>query len=114
MFGKRIGVDLGTANVLVYVKGRGIVINEPSVVAVATRDNSIVAVGTEAREMLGRTPGAIQVIRPMREGVIADYVTTEAMLRYFIGRVIGRVALGHERYPLFVHGYSSRLELVHF
>src|SRR5712692_145948 len=90
MFGKRIGVDLGTANVLVYVKGRGIVINEPSVVAVAQRDNSIVAVGTEAREMLGRTPGAIQVIRPMREGVIADYVTTEAMLRYFIGKVVGR------------------------
>lgn len=93
MFGKRIGVDLGTANVLVYVKGRGIVINEPSVVAIASRDNSIVAVGTEAREMLGRTPGAIHVIRPMREGVIADYVTTEAMLRYFIGRVIGRVAI---------------------
>ena len=93
MFGKRIGVDLGTANVLVYVKGRGIVIAEPSVVAVAQRDNSIVAVGTEAREMLGRTPGAIQVIRPMREGVIADYVTTEAMLRYFIGRIIGRFAL---------------------
>jgi rod shape-determining protein MreB len=93
MFGKRIGVDLGTANVLVYVKGRGIVINEPSVVAVASRDNSIVAVGSEARDMLGRTPGAIQVIRPMREGVIADYVTTEAMLRYFIGRVIGRVAV---------------------
>ncbi len=93
MFGKRIGVDLGTANVLVYVKGRGIVINEPSVVAIAQRDNSIVAVGSEAREMLGRTPGAIQVIRPMREGVIADYVTTEAMLRYFIGRVIGRVSL---------------------
>ena len=92
MFGKRIGVDLGTANVLVYVKGRGIVINEPSVVAVAQRDNSIVAVGTEARDMLGRTPGAIQVIRPMREGVIADYVTTEAMLRYFIGRVLGRVS----------------------
>ncbi len=93
MFGKRIGVDLGTANVLVYVKGRGIVIAEPAVVAVAQRDNSIVAVGTEAREMLGRTPGAIQVIRPMREGVIADYVTTEAMLRYFIGKVIGRVSL---------------------
>jgi rod shape-determining protein MreB len=92
VFGRRIGVDLGTANVLVYVKGRGIVINEPAVVAVATRDNSIVAVGTEAREMLGRTPGAIQVIRPMREGVIADYVTTEAMLRYFIGRVVGRVS----------------------
>jgi len=93
MFGKRIGVDLGTANVLVYVKGRGIVIAEPAVVAVAQRDNSIVAVGADAREMLGRTPGAIQVIRPMREGVIADYVTTEAMLRYFISRVIGRMAL---------------------
>lgn len=92
VFGRRIGVDLGTANVLVYVKGRGIVINEPAVVAVATRDNSIVAVGTEAREMLGRTPGAIQVIRPMREGVIADYITTEAMLRYFIGKVVGRVS----------------------
>ena len=93
MFGKRIGVDLGTANCLVYVKGRGIVSNEPSVVAVAQRDNSIVAVGQEARDMLGRTPGAIQVIRPMREGVIADYITTEAMLRHFIGRVIGRFSL---------------------
>lgn len=93
MFGKRIGVDLGTANVLVYMKGRGIVIAEPSVVAVAQRDNTIVAVGTEARDMLGRTPAAIQVIRPMRDGVIADYVTTEAMLRYFIGRVTGRISL---------------------
>ncbi len=93
MLGKRIGVDLGTANVLVYVKGRGIVIAEPSVVAVATRDNSIVAVGSEAREMLGRTPGSIQVVRPMREGVIADYVTTEAMLRYFIRRVMGRISM---------------------
>jgi len=93
MFGKQIGVDLGTANVLVYVKGRGIVINEPAVVAVAQRDNSIVAVGREARDMLGRTPGAISVIRPMREGVIADYVTTEAMLRYFIGKVVGRMSM---------------------
>ncbi len=93
MFGKRIGVDLGTANVLVYVKGKGIVIAEPAVVAVAQRDNAIVAVGSEAREMLGRTPGAIQVIRPMRDGVIADYLTTEAMLRYFIGKVNGRISL---------------------
>ncbi len=93
MLGKRIGVDLGTANVLIYVKGRGIVIAEPSVVAVAQRDNSIVAVGKEAREMLGRTPGSIQVVRPMREGVIADYVTTEAMLRYFIRRVMGRISM---------------------
>src|SRR5206468_1542935 len=88
MFGKRIGVDLGTANVLVYVKGRGIVINEPSVVAVAQRDNSIVAVGQEARDMLGRTPGAIQVIRPMREGVIADYITTEAAIISMYGIVV--------------------------
>jgi len=93
MFGKRIGVDLGTANVLVYVRGRGIVIKEPSVVAVAQRDNSIVAVGAEARDMLGRTPGPITVIRPMRDGVIADYLTTEAMLRYFIGKVVGRFSL---------------------
>jgi len=90
MFGRRIGVDLGTANVLVYVRGKGIVIKEPSVVAVAQRDNSIVAVGSEARDMLGRAPGPIAVIRPMREGVIADYLTTEAMLRYFIGKVVGR------------------------
>jgi rod shape-determining protein MreB len=93
VFGKRIGVDLGTANVLVYVKGAGIVVAEPSVVAVAQRDNTIVAVGGEARDMLGRTPGAIQVIRPMRDGVIADYLTTEAMLRYFIGKVNGRLSL---------------------
>ena len=90
MVGKRIGVDLGTANVLVYVRGKGIVIKEPSVVAVALRDNTIVAVGTEARDMLGRTPGSISVIRPMRDGVIADYLTTEAMLRHFLGKVRGR------------------------
>ncbi len=84
----KIGIDLGTANVLVYVKGRGIVIREPSVVAVSD-DNQIVAVGEEAREMIGRTPGNIQAIRPMKDGVIADYVITEAMLRYFI-RKAGR------------------------
>jgi len=79
----KIGIDLGTANILVYVKGKGIVIQEPSVVAVS-EDNHIVAVGDEAREMIGRTPGAITAIRPMKDGVIADYVITEAMLRYFI------------------------------
>jgi rod shape-determining protein MreB len=79
----KIGIDLGTANILVYVKGRGIVIREPSVVAVSD-DNTIVAVGDEAREMIGRTPGHITAIRPMKDGVIADYVITEAMLRYFI------------------------------
>ncbi|HEY5488513.1 MAG TPA: rod shape-determining protein [Candidatus Limnocylindrales bacterium] len=79
----KIGIDLGTANILVYVKGKGIVTREPSVVAVSD-DNHIVAVGEEAREMIGRTPGNITAIRPMKDGVIADYVITEAMLRYFI------------------------------
>jgi rod shape-determining protein MreB len=90
MFGKRLGIDLGTANVLVYVKGQGIVINEPSVVAVSVRDNSVVAVGEEARSMLGRVPNSYSVVRPLRDGVIADYLITEAMLRYFIQRVTGR------------------------
>lgn len=87
----KIGIDLGTANVLVYVQGRGIVIQEPSVVAVSD-DNRIVAVGEEAREMIGRTPGNITAIRPMKDGVIADYVITEAMLRFFIGKATrGRI-----------------------
>ncbi len=88
----KIGIDLGTANVLVYVQGRGIVIQEPSVVAVSD-DNRIVAVGEEAREMIGRTPGNITAIRPMKDGVIADYVITEAMLRFFIGKATkGRIS----------------------
>jgi rod shape-determining protein MreB and related proteins len=87
---KRIGIDLGTANVVVYDRDRGIVLDEPSVVAIAERDNTVVAVGHEARSMIGRHPGAIQVIRPMRDGVIADYLITEAMLRYFIAQVVGR------------------------
>lgn len=87
---KRIGIDLGTANVVVYDRDRGIVLDEPSVVAIAERDNTVVAVGHEARSMIGRHPGAIQVIRPMRDGVIADYLITEAMLRYFIASVVGR------------------------
>ncbi|HWC29876.1 MAG TPA: rod shape-determining protein [Dehalococcoidia bacterium] len=93
MLVKRIGIDLGTANVLVYVKGEGIVINEPAVVALATRDNMVVAVGAAARDMIGRTPGSISVIRPMKHGVIADYLITEAMLRHFIGKVVGRFNL---------------------
>ena len=97
MFGKLIGVDLGTVNVLIYIKGKGIVLQEPSVVAISLRDNRIVAVGNEAREMLERTSDNIEVMRPMRDGVIADYVVTEAMLRYFIGRAAGRRRfLGHK------------------
>src|SRR5574338_996016 len=86
-----IGIDLGTANVLVHVEGKGIVIQEPSVVAVDD-DNRIVAVGEDAREMIGRTPGHIHAIRPMKDGVIADYVITEAMLTHFIGKVRGRAS----------------------
>ena len=88
-FGKRIGIDLGTANSLVYLSGTGIVLNEPTVVAVSTEDNRVLAVGNEAKEMLGRTPGNITASRPLRDGVIADYVITEAMLRYFIDKVCG-------------------------
>lgn len=84
MNAKRIGIDLGTANSVVYISGLGIVLNEPTVVAVSAVDNHIVAVGSEAREMLGRTPENIIASRPMKDGVIADYVVTEAMLRYFI------------------------------
>lgn len=87
---KRIGIDLGTANVLVYVAGEGIVLNEPTVVAVRADDNKVVAVGQEAKEMLGRTPGNIVATRPLKDGVIADYVITQAMLSYFIDKVTGR------------------------
>ncbi|MCZ6708288.1 MAG: rod shape-determining protein [Chloroflexi bacterium] len=93
MFGKKIGVDLGTANILVAIKGRGVVLQEPGVVALAHRDNAVVAVGSDARAMIGRNPESIAVIRPMRDGVIADYVVVEAMLRYFIGKVTGRFSL---------------------
>lgn len=87
MFGigsKKLGIDLGTANTLVYAEGKGIVLNEPSVVAKNNNTGEIVAVGTDAREMIGRTPGSISAIRPMRDGVIADYDTTAAMMKYFI------------------------------
>lgn len=90
MFEKQIGIDLGTVNVLVYVRGKGIVLQEPSVVAISVRDNRIVAVGKDAAEMIGRVPESIEVARPVRDGVIADYMVTEAMLRHFIRRVVGR------------------------
>ncbi len=92
-FSKRIGIDLGTANSLVYLAGAGIVLNEPTVVAISTDDNRVLAVGNEAKEMLGRTPGNITASRPLKEGVIADYVITEAMLRYFIDKAIGPTRL---------------------
>ena len=93
MLSKRIGIDLGTANCLVWLNGKGIVMNEPTVVAITSDDGRGVAVGNEAKEMLGRTPGNIVASRPMRDGVIADYRVTEAMLSYFIQQVSGRVFL---------------------
>lgn len=89
-FGENIGIDLGTANVLVYMKGQGIVIREPSVVAIDKDTNTILAVGEEARRMLGRTPGNIVATRPLREGVISDYEITAKMVKYFIEKTIGK------------------------
>ena len=88
-FSPKLGIDLGTTTVLVFVPGRGIVLNEPSVVAVS-RDNRILAIGNEAKEMIGRTPDEIKAYRPMKDGVIADYRVTEAMLRYYIKKALGR------------------------
>jgi len=90
LFSKKLGIDLGTANILVFVPGRGIVLNEPSVVAVSEEDNRIVAIGLEAKQMIGRTPENIIAYRPMKDGVIADYRVTEAMLRYYIDKALGK------------------------
>jgi rod shape-determining protein MreB and related proteins len=89
-FTKKLGIDLGTTNILVYVPGKGVVLNEPSVVAVSEEDNRILAVGLEAKKMIGKTPEDIVAYRPMRDGVIADYRVTEAMLRYYINKALGR------------------------
>ena len=93
MFGQDIGIDLGTATILVYVKGKGIVLREPAVVAIDRNTNEVLAVGTEARKMLGRTPGNIVAIRPLKDGVISDYTVTEKMLKYFINKVCGKFTM---------------------
>ena len=97
MFAKDIGIDLGTANVLIYIKGQGIVLNEPSIVAIDSDTKKILAVGSQAREMLGRTPGKVQAIRPMKDGVIADFEVTEMMLNSFIRKVNGKSFLSRPR-----------------
>ena len=97
MFSKDIGIDLGTANVLIYIKGQGIVLNEPSVVAIDSETKKPLAVGREARDMLGRTPYKVNAIRPMKDGVIADIENTEIMLNYFINKVNGRGILSKPR-----------------
>ena len=93
IFSPKLGIDLGTANTLVFLPGKGIVLNEPSVVAVSEPDRKVLAVGNEAKEMVGRTPDSIVAYRPMRDGVIADYRITEAMLRYFIDKALGRFSI---------------------
>lgn len=93
IFSKKLGIDLGTANTLVYMPGKGIVLNEPSVVAVSEQDNRILAIGIEAKAMIGKTPESIIAYRPMKDGVIADYRVTEAMLRYFIQKALGKYNL---------------------
>lgn len=110
MFTKRIGIDLGTTYTLVHVPGRGIVINEPSVVAVSVLDRKILAVGDEAKEMLGRTPDTIVARQPLKDGVIADYRTTEAMLRYFINKAIGGVRLFQPEVMIAVPGGITSTE----
>lgn len=93
MFEKKIGIDLGTSSILIYVKGRGIVLQEPSIVAISQKEDRIVAIGEEALAMLGRVPEAIEMIRPLRNGVIADYYVTERMLDFYIERLVGRFRL---------------------
>ena len=97
MFAKDIGIDLGTANVLIYIKGQGIVLNEPSIVAIDSDTKKILAVGKQARQMLGRTPGKVQAIKPMKDGVIADFEITEMMLNSFIKKVNGKSFLSRPR-----------------
>jgi len=93
MFSKKIAIDLGTTNTLVYVPGKGIIINEPSVVAYSLLDKAVLAVGDEAKQMIGRTPDTIVASRPLKDGVIADYKTTEAMLRYFVNKAVGTIRI---------------------
>ncbi len=93
MFIRKIGIDLGTANTIVFVPGRGFIINEPTIVALSVPDNTVLAVGKEAKEMVGRTPADIVAYKPLREGVIADYYITKAMLKYFIGKAVGALNL---------------------
>ena len=90
MFVNRIGIDLGTTNTVVFVPGKGFVVNEPTIVALNLPDNHVMAVGREAKDMIGRTPGDIAAYRPLKDGVVADYYITRAMLKYFIGKATGQ------------------------
>src|SRR3972149_3889439 len=110
LFSNDMAIDLGTANTLVYLKGKGIVLREPSVVAVHTESKQVLAVGTEAKKMLGRTPGSIQAIRPMKDGVIANFEVTEAMLKYFITKVHNRKTFVRPRIIIAVPSGITQVE----
>jgi rod shape-determining protein MreB len=110
LFSSDLAIDLGTANTLVYAKGKGIVVNEPSIVAIDKTNDKVMAVGKEAKEMLGRTPGNIVAIRPMKDGVIADFKVTERMLNYFIQKAHGRKFLVHPRIVISVHSEITQVE----
>ncbi len=110
MFSSDIGIDLGTATVLVYIKGKGVVLTEPSVVALDLDTNKIRAIGEEARQMIGRTPGNIKAVRPLRHGVISDYTVTEKMLRYFVNKAVGKHRFGKLRVSICVPSGVTEVE----
>src|ERR1041384_2171777 len=110
LFSNDLAIDLGTANTLVYVRGEGIVMNEPSIVAIHLADHSVLAVGRDAKAMLGRTPGNITAIRPLKDGVIADFDVTEKMLHYFINKVHKRRTLVHPRIVIGVPSGITQVE----
>lgn len=110
MFLKKIGIDLGTTTTLVFVPGKGIIINEPSVVAYSLMDKKVLAVGNEAKEMIGRTPDTIMASKPLKDGVIADYKTTEAMLRYFVNKALGGIHLFRPEVMIAVPGAITSTE----
>ena len=110
LFSRDIGIDLGTANTLVHLKGKGIVVREPSVVAINNKSNEILAVGDAAKDMIGRTPGNIVAIRPMKDGVIADFDITQAMLKYFIKKAMSKGIVGKPRVVICVPSGVTEVE----
>ena len=112
LFSSDLAIDLGTANTLVYAKGKGIVVNEPSIVAINKNNGEVVAVGREAKEMLGRTPGNVVAIKPMKDGVIADFKVTEKMLTYFIQKAHNRRVLVHPRIVIGVPSEITAMSVV--
>lgn len=110
MMSNDIGIDLGTASILVYIKGKGVVLKEPSVVAIDRDTNKIKAIGEEARLMIGRTPGNIVAVRPLRQGVISDYTVTEKMLKYFINKAVGKRTLRKPRISVCIPSGATEVE----